>query len=186
MTAIQDAFTGPPAAWQESDNGLVAANMDPLLAQIAGITTAGTVYLVKLPLRGPVTITNLIWGMTVAGVGASTGSFSGLISPAGQLLTGSADIGALLTGAAGPVPVPMTTPQLCQPPFVWGTILTNLATTQPTLARGQAIGGIPNVNLPNAQLRFAINGTGATVLPASIVPTANAGPSGGTYLLMAS
>jgi hypothetical protein len=180
-TAIQAV---PQAvSWLPSDNGMVIGNGDPLDFTTGGILTAGSVYLMKLIPRYPgVLLSNLWFFITAAGVGASTGSFAGVYSNAGQLLTGSADIGAQLLGGAGPFEVPLLTPQLLSAP-VWATIVANLATTQPTLLRGQSTGTTPNVNLPTSQNRFGIAATLQTVLPASFTPSAMAGPAGGTYIV---
>jgi hypothetical protein len=164
----------PALTWIPSDNGLLVASADPLLTASNTITVAGTVYLIKLTIRTAMTISTLWWVNAVAGSGASTGSFSGLISSAGTLLTGSADIGAAFT-TTGAKPVTMTTPQaLAAGVSVWAVIVFNLATTQPTLARLAATATATNVNLAAASFRAATNGTGQTSLPASITPSANA------------
>jgi hypothetical protein len=142
----------------------------------AGILTAGTLYLGKIPVRVAMTATNIVYVVSVAGVGASTGSFVGLYSSSGTLLSGSADIGAALLGT-GAISSALTTPQvLAAGSFVWAAFLENLATTQPTLREyGTPTFVDPNLNLTAAAFRAATNGTGLTTLPASITPSANAG-----------
>jgi hypothetical protein len=137
------------------------------------VVTAGTVYLVKLSFRSAVLVSNLWLGCTVVGVGASSGSFAGLYSSAGSLLSGSADIGASFL-AAGPIACPLTTPQtVAAGSFAWASFVFNLATTQPSLTRGSGVVSVVNANLTAATFRAAVNGTGQVALPGSITPSSN-------------
>lgn len=154
------------APYLPSDNNLLAANGDPVTFNAGFLTIAGTVYLSKIPLRNAGLYSTLWAVQTVAGAGASTGSFGGIYSPAGVLLSGSADIGGLVLGA-GAVPIPLSAPQQLGPGFVWAAFLFNLATTQPTLQRSSAFG---NINLAAAVSRFAVPVTGQTSLPGSFSP----------------
>jgi hypothetical protein len=193
MASNPSAFVATPAsigaapaaavAWQPSDNGMLIAS-DDLLACVSASTaiTAGTLYLVKVTARAATLITNLNFGLSTAGSGASTGSFAGLYSSAGVLLSGSADCAAQFTGAAGAFAVPLTTPQtLAAGSFGWVAILSNLATTQPALVRagggGAGVPGLTNVGLTAATFRFAVNGTGITSLPGSVTPASNTSPA---------
>ena len=167
------------SGWLPGDNALLLANGDPDTAGVnSSLLTAGTVYLAKLTARSPLTVTNLWFGLTVAGTLTSAGSFAGLYSSAGTLLSGSADIVTQLTGATGGISVPLTAPQaVAGGAFVWAALLVNLSVTQPTMSRGQG-GSLPDLNLTPAAFRFAVNGTGQTTLPASFTPSANAGTGG--------
>lgn len=172
-----------PWPWLPADQNLLAANGDPWLSAVSTQgTTAGSVYLIKIPIRAAITATNVVLGMATAGSGASTGTFAGLYNSAGTLLSGSADLAAVFTGATGGVTCPLTTPQaLTGGTFVWAAVLTNLATTQPSLIRGSTNSAFSNAFLTAASFRFAINGTVQTALPASITPASNASPAGGNY-----
>lgn len=172
------AQPGQGAVWQPSDNTYTVANADPLLIAGATILVAGTLYLCKLKAR-PValSVSTLHFSINAAGVGASTGSFAGLYSSAGTLLSGSADIGASLLGT-GDLAVPLSTPNQVIPAngFVWAALLANLATTPPTMNRYTgSIGTGANLGLTAAQFEIAVNGTGLASLPASITPAANTG-----------
>lgn len=156
-----------------SDNGLLSASGNMEAASSTFLMVAGTVYLAKMQPRGPITISSLLFALTTAGVGASSGSFAGAYSPAGQLLAQSADIGASLLATPG-FSAPMTTPASAAPyPWYWAAIVANLATTQPTLARFGASSAATNMGLAASSLRFAIAATGQTTLPASITPGSN-------------
>jgi len=160
--------------WQPSDLGLLLANMDTVEAVSTALLTAGTVYLARLQVRQAVTITNICAILSTAGVGASTGSFAGLYNPAGTLLSGSADVGATLTGAAGLITMPLSTPQaVAAGSFVWAALVQNLATTQATLARNTGAAVQFNAGLTAATFRWAVNGTGLSSLPGSITPASN-------------
>ena len=184
MSTSPPIFSGssPVNDWLPSDNGLLLAAYDPVEATGTAITTAGTMYLVKLTPRTSVTITNLWISIQTAGSGTSTGSFVGLYNSAGTLLSGSADIGTSLA-SAGALSTALTTPQaVTAGSFYWAAILTNLGTTQPTLREAVGpVGGSSNVNLSAAVSRFASNGTLQTVLPSTITPASNSQAAGNSY-----
>lgn len=164
----------PAPGWVPADNGLLAvcSELDNTVA--GSVAIAGTLYLQKIPIRVALTATNIWFLISSAGSGASTGSFTGLYSSAGSLLSGTADIAASIT-ATGAKSVALTTPQsLAAGSFVWAAFLVNLATTQPTPRSIAASSpAAVNLNLAAAVLRTAVNGTGLTALPASITPSSN-------------
>ncbi|HEX8931558.1 MAG TPA: glycosyl hydrolase family 28-related protein [Patescibacteria group bacterium] len=167
----------PTQLWLPSDNGLLTATNDPFTCQANGTMIAGTLYLIKLPIRYAITITNLWWAIQGAGVGASSGSFTGLYNSSGSLLSGSADIGASFT-STGAVQIALTTPQaLTAGSFVWAAILMNLATTQPNLFCGTKLSGVVNLGISGNAKRFCTNGTSLISLPASITLASNSSSS---------
>jgi hypothetical protein len=177
-TAIQPA---PAVPWLPTDNGYLTANGDPGLIDSTAVLVAGTLYLVKLKARGAgIPLAAVHFSVNAAGVGASSGSFGGAYSSAGQLLSGSADIGAALL-ASGDLPIPLSVAGQAIPPggFVWAALLVNLATTQPTMNRftGSLTSGA-NVGLTAATFAYATNGTGLVALPGSINPAANVSGTG--------
>ena len=178
---LQLPASSPVGVWSPADNGLLFGACPVDAVQTGTIMVAGTLYLVKLPARGriaaggnPLTLSTLWWGLWAAGTGASTGSFTGLYSSAGTLLTGSADIAAKLTGGTGPFSQNLTTAQAIAPgTFVWAALLANLASTQPTIWRSASSTTVPNMNLTAATYRYCTAGTGLTSLPGSITPSSN-------------
>jgi hypothetical protein len=162
-----DPFGGTTQTpWLPSDNLLLAAAGDPFDATAANALIAGSQYIFKITARSsPLLISNLWFLPSAAGVGASTGTFAGLFTAAGVPLTGSADAAAVFQ-STNPAQVPMLVPQLVPPGgSVYGAVLSNLATTQPSLRCGVgATGGPVNVGLTAALARFGINGTGLTAL----------------------
>jgi hypothetical protein len=167
--------------WIPSDNGLLAASSTLDANSASFVPTAGTLYLTRVKIRAAMTATNVVYIVRAVGVGASSGSFTGLYSAAGALLSGSADIGANFL-SQNDFSTPLITPQPLTPGNdVWVAFLTNLATTQPTLsAYATTTFTVPNVNLAGAGLRCATNGTGLSALPASFNPASNVG--GGSTL----
>jgi hypothetical protein len=171
-----DPFSNPsPQVWQPSDNGYLVANGDPMGMVGTSVLIAGTVYLSKMKARTPLSISAVRFSVNLAGVGASTGSFAGLYSSAGVLLSGSADIGALLL-STGDLNVPLSNPGrgIAAGDFAWVALLVNLATTQPTINRFTGAPGTgANLGLTPTGYESCINGTGLTALPGSITPSAN-------------
>ena len=166
--------TGIP--WDAADSGLLTASGEVSQFASTFALTAGTIVLAKMPVRTPILVTSLLLSMTVAGSGGSTGSFAGYYSPTGQLLATSADIAAALTGATGVLTIPMAGgPQVVQPPFIWAAVVTNLATTQPTLTRNGGAVAVALFGNTAATMRYATNATGQTSLPATISLAANVG-----------
>jgi hypothetical protein len=162
--------------WLPGDNGFQAVNWAPHLMNGNTVTVAGNLYVLKVPVRSPFTATNLVVNVQTGGTGASTQSFAGLYNSSGTLLTGSSDVGSLVT-ATGFVTLPLTTPQSLTPSgvggFVWAALVFNLATTQPNLrglpSPGSTGATIVNLNTTNATAGTGIGGTSITAL-ANITP----------------
>jgi hypothetical protein len=169
-----------PVDWAPADNNMVAVNFNLPAVQFNNTAlTAGTLYLAKVTMRQPGTLTDMWLVQGNTGNGASTGTFVGVYSNAGKLLTGSADQAANFTSFGNPLP--LTTPHVAaNGEILWAAVLVNLAVTQPKLEGGYGgSGNIGNLNLPAAAYNFADNGTGLTALPASITLANN--DSGNSY-----
>lgn len=162
------------STWGPGDNALLLATCDPIPLNSTGISIAGTLYLMKLPVHYTVLISNLWFLVNTIAAGTSTTSFVGLYSSAGVLLTGSADISTPLK-SLGAAQCPLTTPQtVTSGTFVWAALLTNLSTTQPTFIKGgPSTGNGPNLGLTAANYRWAVNGTSLSALPGTITPASN-------------
>jgi hypothetical protein len=165
----------PASSITPADQGMLAWSLD-LDSAASGVTlVAGTVYLNKIPIRSAITATYLWFTTTSAGSGASSGSYVGLYSSAGTLLTGSSDLGASITNSNHQVA--LTTPQSLTAGFVWAAIVTNQASTQPSLRSPFNYTYVvsPNIGLSAATARVAIpgtSGTSQTSLPSSFTPSA--------------
>jgi hypothetical protein len=162
--------------WMPSDNGLLLASGDPVVFSTDKTSlTSGTVYLIKLVARQTVTIGNLWVNNAEAASGSTTGSFAGLYSSAGVLLTGSSDIASLFSGGFSTVEIPLTTPQtIAAGTFVWAALLFNLSVTNPGLLGGTGnVASAGSAGLTVASARYAtVSGGSRTSLPASFTPSA--------------
>jgi hypothetical protein len=168
-----------PVPWLPADNDLLGAIGDPYTISQATALTAGTVYITRLTMRVATTVTNLWFGLATVGSGTSSGSYAGLYSSAGVLLSGSADCASQFTTAIGGIEVPLTTPQaVAAGSFVWAAVMSNLASTQPTLFKGGTEFLFPSTGLPTTQSRSGVIGTTQTSLPASFTPSAIASNAG--------
>ena len=165
---------GGQIPWLPVDQSLLAANAD-LSAVTQNVTalTAGTQYLLRVNVRASFTASTVWLNVNTGGSGASTGTFCGLISSAGTLLTGSADCAAQFTGT-GAQSVSLTSPQaLTAGSFVWVVLLSNLATSQPSFRGWAALtSSVSDLNLTAANFRVATNGTVLAALQ-SVTPSAN-------------
>jgi len=164
----------PVTQWIPSDNGFLSAVTPPELATSgSGALTAGTVYLVKLPVRSAFTMTTIWYRVSTLGSGASSGSFVGVYNSSGSLLSSSSDIGANLV-ATGVYSTALTSAQaLTAGTFVWIAFLENLAVTQAQLnSFAAASSALVNSNLTRTTFRTATLITGGqTSLPASFTPS---------------
>jgi hypothetical protein len=156
----------PAAEWVPADSNLLLATWDPATTPSTGILAAGTLYLVKLNIRYALTITYLWWQVSSAGTGTSAGSYTGLYSSSGALLTGSADLVTPMTTQEA-AKCALTTPQaLTAGQSVWAALLVNLQTTQPTMGQGLGNNGLlANAGITSAAAyRFATNSPAATTV----------------------
>ncbi|MEH0582539.1 hypothetical protein QBA54_50785 [Streptomyces sp. B21-108] len=160
----------PTGDFQPSDHGLTAWAFDPSLVANSSTAVSGTLYLTKLPVRSAVTVSNLWWSILTVAVTPTAGqNWVGLYDTAGNRLV-QAGVDAAVT-STGPKQTALTATAL-QPGYVWAAFLFNGA-TPPTVGAGSNFQTIPNINLAGATLRWAVNGTGRTTLPATITPGSN-------------
>lgn len=96
------------------------------------LTTAGMIYLIKVPVRVAKPITNIRVNMTAAGSGLTSGSFAGVYNSLGTQLGISADQSSAWLGSPGVIDAPLTDPVTVGPGFVWVALLFN-GTTGPTI-----------------------------------------------------
>jgi hypothetical protein len=152
------AALGVAPWWSPADDGFLGFNSDPAGGSGGGLLIAGTLYLARLPIRTSQLVSNIWVCPTVAGAGASTGSFVFLVSGAtGAVLAQSADAATFFTGT-GWQKVPMTVPATTggAGAFPYAAILTNLATTQPTFLRQlNTVNDSPQATVNLASARWA-------------------------------
>jgi hypothetical protein len=169
-----------PSFWNPSDDGFLGANGDYANCSGGGAAIAGTLYLARLPVRSPQLISTLWPLVAVLGVGASTGTFCGLYSPANpstgiaNLLSGSPDQGTNFTGTTGEHAATLNTPSMVGGSAVstwpYAAVLCNLATTQVSLERflNTNIAANVQVNLNAATQRWGSIAAVGTALPSTV------------------
>jgi len=163
-----DYQTEVDQAWAPSQNGLLAANGDPFVAQNAGAAVSGTKYVIRVPVNITETVGNIWIIVTTAGATLTAAqNLCGLYNSAGQQLQVTGDQSAVWT-STGAKQMALAASTVVTPPYVYVEVMSN-GTTPAAFARfGQPPSA--NLNLAGALLRCATNGTGATALDASITP----------------
>lgn len=169
------ASGGAHGSVQPANHGVAGWAFDPTLAINNSLLTNGTVYLTKIHVSTPVTVTKLYWWVTTIGATATAGqNWVGLYNAAGtRLATTGVDADITTTG----LKTTTITGQALVPGFYWVAMVFN-AGTAPTIARATGSAGLTtalNMGLTAAQFRYAINGTAQTTLPATITPASNVG-----------
>lgn len=172
---------GGVAAWRPTDDGFLGANSDPAGASGGGTLIDQTLYLARLPVRWPQTITSL-W-ICVSTIGSDTGTGTanvGLVAPGtGTLLSGSGSQVSTFTGTTGWKQITLTTPQAVTggaTPASWpyAVILSHLTTTQVSLLRqNNSVNNSPQTPTSVSQLRWAAQASFGTAL-ANVTLSSNA------------
>lgn len=165
----------PGGSYQPSDLSFLSWTYDPATTSNSTLTTNGTVYLARVVLRFAQTITNLSVGIsTAATTPTANQSFLGLYDSTGTRVAVTA-AGAIDTALAssGILTQAVVTPYAAGAGVYWVAFVNNAATAA-TLARASGSSlTIANGGASAANLRFAVNGTTQTSLPASITPSSN-------------
>lgn len=189
--AADSGHTHPAnSGWIPSDNGFQAVNWNPFMTGGNTLTIAGTLYLLKIPVRQQIIATNIIVDVSTTGTGTSSGSYCGIWNSSGTLLVGSSDIASNFTsGGAGFRTLALTSATTLVPAtvggFVWAGFVFNLATTQPNLKGLTSPGTVglawANFNLSNTNgLAACVNGLTVTSL-GNIVTSSNTATNAAAY-----
>lgn len=165
----------PGSSPQPQDLGYLGWAYDS--ASLGGTGTAlpaaGTVYLIKIPLRTPVSFSRVRLQLITPAAGLTSGrNFVGVYSSQGALIGSSADQTAAWQGGSGVIDAKVSgsSAVTAGPGFVWVAVLFN-GTTGPALDGSPAASGLlANGRLTPATARFGSILTGQATLPASITP----------------
>ena len=171
------------AAPTPEDQNLLTWAFDPISAVSFTATASGSLALIKVWLRQTATITNIIYAISTAGTGMTSGqNFVGLYSSAGVRVGLSADQTANM-GGTGIITAALTTPYAAAAGFYWVAILTNSSAASPGLARSGSLAAsnLASVGLTASTRRYGSFGTGQTSLPASFTPSSIAAITNGTF-----
>jgi hypothetical protein len=179
--AYVDAAVGNvPSVALPSDVGLKAWAYDPAALSTGQAITSGVIYLNGVYVHSATTASNLVYAQTTAGTGPTAGAnWIGLYNASGTLLATTA-LDAVLTSVG--IKSVAITPQAVTVGLYWVALLQN-ATSQQAGAQN-SVGGFQSLAAlgltTGATARYAVNGTGATTLPATITPANNSNPTTGT------
>jgi hypothetical protein len=175
---IGGAWYGTPLAranlFLPEDAGLLAWNYDPAMLQsTTSSPTSGQVNLIRVNVRTPITVSNVLLGVTSGGSGLTSGqSFAGLYNASGTLLSATADQSTNWT-STGLKTIPLTSAQA----IAAGTYyigLVSVGTTPPAFARASGVSvSAENLGLSAATARWATGPSSQTSLPASITMSSN-------------
>ncbi|MGA5820797.1 beta strand repeat-containing protein [Kitasatospora sp. NPDC094028] len=167
-------ITFPAGVYYPSDHGLAAWTYDPTGAVNTTLTTSGTLYLARVPIRFATTLTKAYLSIATAAAGVTANqNFVGLYDSGGSLRASTA-AGSIDAGIASPGLLTATfSASYSAPAGMYWIAFVNNATTPTTLGRSSSFLATPNAGLAAAAYRFAVNGTGLTSLPATITPGNN-------------
>lgn len=154
--------------WVPSDNGWLAWSIDPSQSSTATINpTAGSVYMMAIPLRQAATVTNIIMSVVTPGATLTAGqNFAGLYNSSGTRVGVTADQSAVWT-SVGAYVMPFTAPANLTAGMYYGAFVSN-GTTRPQFGAEASSAAVMNTSLTAATYRSSIGATSQTTLPASI------------------
>ena len=152
-----------------ADQGLITWNFSPGPNMVATALTSGTVNMVKVWIRQPVTVTTVAVGIGTVGAALVAGqNFAGLYDASGNRLGQTADQTANW-GTIGGKNMALTAPVVVNTPGAFYVAILSNAGTTPAFARGSALTpSIVNINLTATDGAWTTGPAAQTTLPASI------------------
>lgn len=164
------------ALWTPRESGLVASTGDPRTVPNGVLPTLGTIYLSSLYVSRSVSVTKILWGISVAGITPTAGqNFVALVDPTGAILA-SVNVDARVT-STGLFTETIASQALT--PGIYRVVFLFNAATAPTVYRHDGLAAAlinAGISAP-ANFIHATNGTGATALPGSFTLSANVSSS---------
>lgn len=177
------------SAVSPSSAGLLAWDFPYVLAGGTGsaVTTAGLLYLAKVPLVGGTVVTNIWFKIATAAASLTTAqNFAGLYNASGQRVAVTGDLTATIGTNTGPIQGALTAPYTVPAGGgnYWVGLIFNASVTQPVLScyTGQVtvttsvanFGSASTFGNTAAKYPFAASATtGNTTLPTSITMSSN-------------
>lgn len=167
-------------SWQATNNSFVAVTADPMITgNSSAALTRGTVYLASVYIPVATSLTTCYYYIITGGSGGATAgqNFVGLYNAAGTRLA-TTNVDAQADTVTGLQTVTWASTAVT-PGMYWVAFVYNTGTAAPALARASTqLLTFMQAGQSAAQLRFAVNGTGATSLASSITPSSNVAGSG--------
>lgn len=155
-----------------SDIGYLCESFDCLMANTAVTLVSGTIQLVRIDIRNPQTITNIIASVSTAGSSLTSGqNFAGLYNSSGSRVGVTADQ-TTTWGSTGVKTMALTAPYAAAAGIYYVALLSN--GTTPPLFDSKSNQGAALINgaATAATSRFATN-TSGTSLPTSLTLSSN-------------
>jgi hypothetical protein len=155
-----------------SDISYMAWSFDPLMADAATAPTLGDIQLVRMVLRSPQTISNIVVSVGTAGTTLTAGqNFAGLYNASGTRVALTADQ-TTPWGSTGVKTMALTAPYVAAAGHYYVAFVTN-GIAPPMFGAKTNLGAtLINGASPANSYRFATNGTG-TALPATLTLASN-------------
>lgn len=152
------------------DRGLITWSWDPHLQPGAGNPTTGVLNLTRVQIRRPVTITNLVTSVAVAGVTLTAGqNFAALYDSAGNRVGVTADQTAAW-GSAGNKTMALTATYAAATGFYWVALLSNGTTAPQFMRTPTSTSGLNNLGATVSTAFSGTFGAAQTTAPATITP----------------
>lgn len=173
QNSINSIGTMTPQVPLPSDIGYLAWSFDPLVLDAATpVTATGAIHLVRMVLRGPQTISNIVMSVGTAGTTLTAGqNFAGLYDASGNRVALTADQ-TTAWGTTGVKTMALTAPYAASAGYYYVAIVVN-GTSSPLFGAKTNLGAaVINGASPANSSRFATNGTG-TSLPATLTLGSN-------------
>lgn len=174
--------------WSAADSGQIDRTYDPAVCTAAVAPGVGNLNLLGLMVRKGVVSVGVTMAQAAAGTVMTAGqNFIALFNSAGTQVAITADLSATLAVANQLVSPNWVSPPSLQPGLYWVGILLNSGGVVPTLRTAMSTSASYNLSV-NAGLsasgyRFAVNGSGLTAMPGSIVPASNV-PAAGWWVAL--
>jgi len=157
-------------------------------AATSGVITSGVVYMTRITLGGPVSVTSVLYGVSGAGATLTAAqNFVGLYDASGNQIGTSADQSAVWTSTGFKTTALAGGPFAVNQPFVYVAWLAN-GTTPPgfTRASGSIVGAsLVNGSATGSNIPFPTNSSALTTLPGSLSYAANSGSASSPQSLWA-
>jgi hypothetical protein len=165
----------PAGSFEPADASFLEWNYDPARVHSSVGPTSGTIQAIRITVRRPITVTNIVLYQQGAGTGLVAGCLVGLYTSAGVQVGVSADQ-ATVWNSGGQVFKTMALtggPFLLAPGYYFVLAVANqTAGGTPTWGLDQSFGaGLVNANIGALGARWATGAAAQTTLPASFTPT---------------
>jgi hypothetical protein len=165
VTVSNGLISPAPSTWVPSDVGFLGWTYDPALTGQAITPTTGVIWLARLNVRTPITVTNIILVLKTAGVTLTANeNFAGLYNSSGTLVGGTADQSTAWTTNGTKTITLAGGPYAINPGVYFVAVVSNFTGSAPVFHALQNDNAtITNIGLAASAARAATNGTGTSL-----------------------